>query len=230
MAVTTQIIYADKNIVVANKPKGVGVASNDSSNSNGLSGDHSLERSLTEQYGAAYPVHRLDVMTGGLVLFARSEMIRDYILSQIAADTNDAVKGIRNVKRLEKTYRATVIGTPCPPVGTWRCFIRKDTTRSRVDVFDKPVPNGRLAISTYNVVDADTPELSIVEVTLLTGRTHQIRAQAAYFGTPILGDDLYGNRAMNKRFKAKSQMLEAFRLRMNLGGALSYLDGKVFTI
>lgn len=74
--------------------------------------------------------------------------------------------------------------------------------------------------------------LSLLECTLLTGRTHQIRSQMAYIGHPLIGDDKYGSKEVNRRYGEKGQLLHAWKITFHLKGSghlLSYLDGQTFT-
>ncbi len=129
-------------------------------------------------------------------------------------------------------YLCEVIGTPKPERATLTAYLKKLSDENRVIISDDRKP-GYLTIKTkYRVLESNG-ELSLVEVDLLTGRTHQIRAHFAHIGHPLLGDGKYGDNAINKRYHAKTQALCSYRLVFNFttdAGALEYLNGKDFSI
>ena len=203
------IAYIDHNIIAAIKPQGLQTAAADGE------GD-SLEARLLAAYGAAYPAHRLDVNTEGLVLFARSE--------EALAALTEAI-GRRMIKKL---YRCTVKGCPEKKEATLTAYCLKDPDGSYVRVYDSPVPGSKDMITKYRVISRKGDK-SVLEVELITGRTHQIRAHLAHIGCPILGDDKYGDRQFNKANKKYAQALRAVRLELHFpeGSLLSPLEGKV---
>ena len=71
-------------------------------------------------------------------------------------------------------------------------------------------------------------DIALVQITLHTGKTHQIRAHTAHIGCPVLGDEKYGDGALNKKYAVKRQCLVAKFLQFNLDGKLKYLNGKTF--
>ena len=105
-------------------------------------------------------------------------------------------------------------------------YLRKDAEISRVAVTDYPARGALEIVTAYHVLEAG--EESRLEVELVTGRTHQIRAHLAHIGHPILGDDKYGDRQLNRRLGLRRQQLWATRLMFQAEGALSYLNGCVF--
>lgn len=107
-------------------------------------------------------------------------------------------------------------------------YLRKDAQLSRVAVTDYPARGALEIITGYRVLEPG--EYARLEVELMTGRTHQIRAHLAHIGHPILGDDKYGDRALNRRLGLRRQQLWATRLVFHAGGALAYLDGKAFSV
>jgi 23S rRNA pseudouridine955/2504/2580 synthase len=113
--------------------------------------------------------------------------------------------------------------------GELKHFLVKNELKSRVYMHDIPQKGGLTAITKYKVTKPGDI-VSRLEVELITGRTHQIRAHLSYIGHPILGDDKYGDRRLNKQFGVKHQCLWAYKVMFDFkdAGILNYLKGKVF--
>ena len=130
---------------------------------------------------------------------------------------------------LTKRYECVVKGTLRPPQQTVYAHILKDTRAGRMRVVSHSTPDTKPIATQYETIAAEGA-VSRLRVTLLTGRTHQIRAQMAALQHPILGDDVYGDRTFNQRMHAKRLMLCSTELTLNAGGILSYLDGRQFSV
>ncbi len=156
--------------------------------------------------------------TGGIVIAAKNaEVLR--ILNEKIRD-----------RELDKRYLCAVLGTPRPPEGTLRGFLFKDAERNRVYVRKAPEPGARTAVTDYRTLTV-RDGLSLVECRLETGRTHQIRAQMAAAGWPLLGDGKYGGKAAQSGGEMK-QALYSYRLTFDFptdAGCLNYLRGRTFT-
>ena len=123
-----------------------------------------------------------------------------------------------------------VCGRPKPPEGALEGFIFKDAAKNRVYVRSKPEPGALKAVTYYRTL-ASRGGLSLVECCLGTGRTHQIRAQMAAAGTPLLGDGKYGDGRRNRALDESGQLLYSYRLSFDFqtdAGALEYLRGRSF--
>ena len=178
-------VYRDEELLVVDKNKGVEV-------------EEALLGELSSLYGDVRPLHRLDANTEGLVAFARSEAAERRLLAAFFAHEP------------EKTYHAIVRGTIHEP-GQLVHMLQKDAAGATVRVVQPDAPGAMRAALAYRPLAADG-EKSLVEISLETGRTHQIRVQMAAIGHPVLGDDKYGDRAFNRAHHIKTQCLLAKRL------------------
>jgi 23S rRNA pseudouridine1911/1915/1917 synthase len=191
------VIYEDNHLLVVNKPAMLATM--------GVSDDAASLLTMAKQYvqrkyqkpGNVYlgVVSRLDAPVTGLVLLARTW--------KAASRLSEAFRA----RRVEKTYLAAVEGRPTPACGTLEHYLRKDERHRKVHVTHAAQPEAQLARLSYRVVQADE-QVSLVEVSLETGRKHQIRVQFAKAGHPIVGDRKYGAAAPFSRGIA----LHAWRL------------------
>ena len=212
-AESLRIVYEDKDVLLVNKPAGISVEED-------TPGSVSLAHLCRIHAGAdAFPpaaCHRLDNKTSGLCLFAKNQA---------------ALEILENVFRLrtaEKYYTCLVRGIPKPSAAVCNAFLLKDAERGKVRILDHEVPGARSVTTGYETLESGA--VSRLRVHLITGRTHQIRAHLAALGHPVLGDDLYGDRAFNHQQKVRSLKLCATELTLQTGGALPDLDGQTFRI
>ena len=221
------IVYEDENILLADKKPGVlchsaGEWSWDTLISNiqaylRQSGewDPKAENAFTPAL-----CNRIDRNTGGIVIAAKNaEALR--ILNEKIRD-----------REIEKFYLCAVSGRPRPASGRLENYLFKDAKKNQVFIKDKPEPGCKTAVTEYRVL-CSKGQLSLVECRLLTGRTHQIRAQMAHAGWPLLGDGKYGRERFNKDFGENGQALYSYRLRFEFptdAGVLEYLRGKEFRV
>lgn len=198
------IVYQDKNVIAVNKPAGMEVV-----------GEDSLVEKLELQHEDMkfYPVHRLDRNTTGLVIFA--------LTSQAEAELNKAFKE----KWVDKYYNAVVFGKPPVNQAQLKAFLFKDAKKSLAIISKTPKP-GYVPIETHYRVLRQSGELCLLEVRLITGRTHQIRAHLASEKLPVLGDGKYGINQINKKYRQNRQMLACVRLQFTFpkNSPLAYLN------
>ncbi len=221
------IVYEDENIMLLDKK--VGLLSHPDETEYNYTLITRVKRYLYEK-GEYNPkdehsftpslVNRIDRNTGGIVIAAKNaESLR--ILNQKLKD-----------RELEKHYLCVVHGTPKKKSALLHGWLKKDEKKNKVEVFTKEVPAGKEIKTKYEVL-ASKDGLSLIEVELLTGRTHQIRAHFASIGHPLLGDGKYGTNALNKALGYKKQFLYSYRLKFNFtseAGILDYLNGKSFEV
>ena len=160
--------------------------------------------------------NRIDRNTGGIVIAAKTaEALR--VMNQKIRD-----------RELQKLYLCVVHGVMEPRDGRLKGYVLKDQDRAQVRVFDRPVPGGKTAVTVYRTLETRNG-LSLVECDLITGRTHQIRAQFAAAGRPLLGDGKYGRERDGRRFQA----LYSYKLKFQFttdAGCLERLNGREWTV
>ena len=167
---------------------------------------------------APAPVNRIDRFTAGIVVFARTE-------AALKALTAAMDRG-----EVAKRYLCIALGAPRPGKGTFDNYILKNTRR--VTVLDRPAEGAQRAVTRYRTL-AEKDGLALLECALETGRTHQIRAQLAHAGHPLLGDGQYGDARRNQRWNAHQQALCAYRLDFHVSPedpVLGALAGKRFQV
>ena len=222
------IVYEDENILLADKKPGVLCHSAGKWDYNTLIANIQAYayqkgewRPREEHSFAPALCNRIDRNTGGIVIAAKNaEALR--ILNEKIRD-----------REIEKRYLCVVHGRPRPPEGRLEGYLFKDAKKNQVYVKDRPEPGAKTAVTDYRLLRS-RGGLSLVECTLQTGRTHQIRAQMAHAGWPLLGDGKYGSERENKRYdETAGQALYSYSLRFDFptdAGALNYLRGREFRV
>lgn len=189
-----QILYSDRDLIVCVKPVG-------------LDSEHQLPELLKANFpGEIYPIHRLDLNVGGVMVYARTK--------PTAAALSRAVQEGSMVKE----YLAEVHGTP-PPEGDWEDLLWKDSRKNKVFVVNRTRGGVKKARLTY--IRLTEGETSQVQIRLYTGRSHQIRVQFASRGFPLVGDHKYG-----ARDTAAAPMLFSFRITFPYKGKTLSFESK----
>lgn len=221
------IVYEDENILLADKKPGVLCHSAGEWDYNTLIANIQAYayqkgewRPREENAFAPALCNRIDRNTGGIVIAAKN--------AEALRIINEKIKE----REIEKYYLCVVRGRPKPAEGQLRGYIFKDAAKNRVYVRRKPEPGAKEALTYYRTL-ASQGGLSLVECRLGTGRTHQIRAQMAAAGTPLLGDGKYGSDRENKKLGEDGQLLYSYRLEFAFktdARALNYLNGRSFSV
>ena len=220
------IVYEDDHILLVDKRPGLAVHPHDGAEYGRTLIDH-IQAYLYQkkewrprEENAFTPAlcNRIDRNTGGIVIAAKTaEALR--VMNQKIKD-----------RELDKRYLAIVEGTPKPREGSLKGYLFKDEKKNRVFVTDTPQPGSKSCHTDYTVL-ASGNGLTLVECKLITGRTHQIRAQFAHAGHPLLGDGKYGK--LNKNFDRNYQALYSYKLTFTFttdAEGLEYLNGKSFRV
>ena len=218
-----EIVYEDENIILCNKRPGVLVHEDDSAKDNTLimhikaylyqKGEYDPE---DEQSFAPALCNRIDRNTGGIVIGAKN--------AEALRIMNEKIKN----DEIRKFYLCAVHGRMPKQSDTLTAYLKKNSATNLVTISDKEKDGYKNIITKYRVI-SENNDSSLLEIELVTGRTHQIRAHMAHIGHSLLGDGKYGVNRDDRADGYKYQALYSYRLIFNFKndeGALGYLSGK----
>lgn len=221
------IVYEDENILLANKPAGLVVHEDENEKYDTLINRillylYSKKEYLPEQENSFIPAlcNRIDRNTSGIVIAAKN--------ADSLRILNEKIKN----REIDKFYLCVVKGTPQKITDTLKNFITKDSSSNTVSVSKEKTPGSLSAATKYRVLDTKNG-YSLIEAQLLTGRTHQIRAQFASIGHPLLGDTKYGRIKDFKNTGFFHQALCSYKLTFSFptdASVLNYLKGRSFEL
>jgi 23S rRNA pseudouridine1911/1915/1917 synthase len=211
-AIPLDVVFENDDVIVINKPSGLVIHPAAGHQSGTLV--HALMAHIPDIEGVGGVkrpgiVHRLDKNTTGLVIIAKNDPTHQFLQRQFKE------------RQVEKRYLALVDGQPPTKTGRIEAPIGRDPAhRKRMAVVSEK--KGRAAISEYQTKE-QFDKHSLLEVRILTGRTHQIRVHMAFIGCPVVGDEVYGRKRAT--LPVKRQLLHAAKLRLSIPG---YPDPKLF--
>lgn len=218
------VVYEDNNIIIVDKPVGLLCHSDDKEGYNTLINHIKAYLSDRGEYNenetfAPALCNRIDRNTCGLVIAAKNAVA--------LREMNEIIK-----KRcIDKKYLAAIHGTPVQKQGTISGYLRKDSDANRVYLSNKRISaDEKQAITKYKLLETKG-DISLIEAELVTGRTHQIRAQLASIGHPLLGDGKYAVNTKDRRLGYNHQSLCSYHLKFlkcEHTKTLAYLEGKSF--
>ncbi len=223
---TINLIYEDDNIILVNKLPGVSVHDDETADGDDLITNIKAYLYLKGEYDpkneasfAPALCNRIDKNTGGIVIAAKN-----------AAALRAMNKKIKD-REITKKYLCIVHGKLFPKERTLTAYHIKNSAQNKAYIYDTP-ENGAKKIQTKYKALQTKKGLTLTEVTLLTGRTHQIRAHMAHIGHPLAGDTKYGTNEMNKGLPYKHQALYSYKIKFDFTteSCLNYLRGREFSV
>lgn len=206
------VLYEDDNVLVAFKPAGI---SCEKDVKGGLPLPVILLSQKPELKTEPLLCHRLDNPTEGLIVLAKT------------ANAQEILQDAFRRHQIRKEYTCIVLGTPDPGHALLEHYLIKDAKHASVRVVSNESANAKRIRTEYTVLEKG--ECARLKILLHTGRTHQIRAHMAFIGHPLLGDDQYGSREANRRYKSRKLLLCSTSLSFQMEGDLSYLNDMTFT-
>lgn len=221
------ILYEDENILIVDKKPGLIVHEDDKEKIHTLINYilyylYNKKEYDPEKENSFVPAlcNRIDKNTGGIVLAAKN--------AEAGREMYDIIK----THQIQKYYLALVHGKMPKKIDILQAYHKKDAEQNLVSIFDREAKGSKHIKTGYRVLDTKD-NISLIEVQLFTGRTHQIRAHMSHIGHPLVGDTKYGTAMQNRGLPYSYQALYAYKIRFDLKdpkSPLYYLNSKEFSI
>ncbi|MBR4099526.1 MAG: RluA family pseudouridine synthase [Clostridia bacterium] len=221
------VVYEDENIILADKKQGLLVHPDKNEYGDTLiariqhylydKGEYNPQDENSFRPALA---NRIDRNTGGIVIAAKNAETLRILCDKI------------KYREIDKRYLTVVHGIPKQKTATLEGFLEKNESKNKVYLSSNKTENNKTIKTKYTLIESRN-NLSLLEVELITGRTHQIRAHMASIGHPLLGDGKYGKLKDDKKLGFNKQALYSYKLTFDFktdAGILNYLNGKTFTV
>lgn len=200
------VVFENEQILIVSKPAGMEVTKKDKA--------YAQSECIEDVFEGCFACHRLDKNTEGLLILAKSKKVQNLMA--------EAIK----LRKVQKYYVAIVAGK-VKKGDSFEDYLKKEEN-GHVKVFASEQKDAKIAKTNY-VLKSAQQDLALLQIEILTGRTHQIRAQLAFHGIYVLGDQKYGDKQKNKIYHAKRQLLCAQKIHFGtLTGVLADLSDRCF--
>lgn len=225
--ISFKTVYEDENVLIVNKPLGL-LTQKDKKDGHSLAEEVLYYLSENNSYNAVTskgftpaPCNRLDRNTAGIVLVGKS------------LPATQSISDMLRTKEISKYYMSIVLGRINTPL-ILKGYHLKEEGKNEVKILDHYV-KGSKPVETRILPLQSNGRYTLIEVQLVTGKTHQIRAHLSQIGHPIIGDPKYGDKIENKyfidKYKLNYQFLCAYKIKFELSSApFEYLQDRVFTV
>lgn len=196
-----ETVFEDENVIVVNKSYGIIVSKEDKTKPHEKSLQELIEKQIKQE---VISLHRIDMNTCGLVVFCKNKRVFNEL------------KNAMKFHEVKKFYMGEVVGKYNLPNKEHSAFLTKNKFISKVNVTERKEEMKAMPIKTYVELVENRENTSILKIQISNGKTHQIRAHLAFLGYPLVGDNKYGEKDINKDFGTRMQKLLAYKIVFNI--------------